>query len=96
MKKPIGKMKFTFFYSDATLDTSIYDLDLSPRARHGLQRSHYNTIGEVIEHWNDLDKIRAFGSKCIKEVKSAIFNYNVENMSPEQLERFVDTFSYSE
>ena len=96
MKKGNSKIRFTFFYNDEVLATKVEELTLSQRALNGLKRAHYDTIGQIIDNWDKLNRIRAFGDKSIKEVKSAIFNYNIERMSQSQLTRFIDTFQFIE
>ena len=95
MKKNNGVIGFTFFYTEEILNKSIDCLgELSIRSQNCLKRAQYDTIGDIIEHWDDLPKIRNFGSKSVKEVRSAIFNYNVERLNEKDLKRFVETFTF--
>ena len=94
--KKTEMIQFPFFYNDSILNIPIHELDLSVRAMNGLKRQGISTIGQIIENWNCLKDIKHFGSKCIRETKSAIFNYNVERLSKEQTLKFLETFRYYE
>lgn len=87
-------IRFTFFYNEKILNTSIDILDLSARASNGLKRSGIKTIGELIENWNRLPNLKQFGKKSLHETRSAIFNYNIEKMSEEQIIQFIQDFRY--
>ena len=87
-------IEFPFFYTEAILNTSIEELNLSVRASNGLKHSNIKTLGQIIDNWNTLGAIGNFGAKSVKEVKSALFNYNIERLDEEQLLRFLELFRY--
>ena len=94
MKHDNGSVRFHFFYTEEILKTKIEVLPLSVRSFNALYRADIYTIGDIIRNWNNLRDIKNFGTKCIRETRSAIFNYNLERLNKSQLDKFVETFEY--
>ena len=61
------------------LNQGIEVLELSNRCHNSLKRNAINSIGEVIEHWDRIPKIRNFGVKCKGELKGKMITYLVAN-----------------
>ena len=57
------------------LNQGIEILDLDTRCYNALKRSAINSIGEVIEHWKRIPKIRSIGAKCKIELKAKMIRY---------------------
>lgn len=74
-------MKITFNINELYNINSIEDLELSDRASNCMHRAGIHTIGDlVVRIENDtLNKARGLGKKVEKEVKNALFNYELCN-----------------
>lgn len=86
------KIEFLYFSNPKRDNVDIEILDLSPRALNALKRGKIFTLGDLMEKWDVFPRFRNVGKNTIKEVRSALFNYNIENATDEQLERFIDQF----
>lgn len=83
-------MKFRFVCDEVTMNKSIDMLELDQRAFNGLMRAGYDTIGKVVDNWEDLGKIRNLGKKSVSNIKSAIFGYNIQNLDDQgKLKRYL-------
>ena len=90
-------IKFTFFYDDNVMKESIEVLDLSTRAKNSLGRSKCSTIGDIIDRWGELSRIRNLGETTIKEIRAKIFSYNLNRIWNDErlMKRFAETLEIS-
>lgn len=72
-------MKITFNINELYNINTIEDLELSDRASNCMHRAGIHTVGDLIVRIeNDtLNNIRGLGKKVEKEVKNALFNYEL-------------------
>ena len=71
-------------------DTSIDDVEFSPRAEHSLKRAGVFTIGGVIDLITDdgLLRIRNLGKKTQNEIKTRILAFGYDRLSEVEKKRF--------
>lgn len=71
-------------------DTSIDDVEFSPRAEHSLKRAGVFTIGGVIDLIEDdgLLSIRNLGKKTQNEIKTRILSFGYERLTDVEKKRF--------
>lgn len=71
-------------------DTSIDDVEFSPRAEHSLKRSGVFTIGGVIDLIADdsLLRIRNLGKKTQNEIKTRILVFGYDRLTDVEKKRF--------
>ena len=50
---------------------------LHVKAENALMRQGILTIGDIIEHWDDLGELRGIGDNKVKEIRAAVFAYNL-------------------
>ena len=74
-------MKITFTINELYNINSIEDLELSERASNCLHRAKIHTIGDLVQRIEDetLADVKGLGKKVEKEVKNALFNYELCN-----------------
>lgn len=85
-------IKFTTFTRLESKPISV--LELSERASNCLSRAKIHTIGELIDRINTLRDINGCGSKVEREVKSALFWY--ELFAAKDTQRFLDKVKIGE
>lgn len=83
-------IKVSVPFSQKACDTSIDDLDFSPRAEHSLKRAGVFTIGEVIGLIaNDgLLRIRNLGKKTQNEIKTRILVFGYDGLTETEKKQF--------
>ena len=86
------KFRFAFFLTDCE-DTPIEHLSLSTRARNALLQNKVKTIGDVVENWDRLGHLKNLGITSLKEIKAAMFAYNLERIwdNDDRLNRFTES-----
>lgn len=67
---------------------SIEVLDLTQRAKNCVKRLGVMTLGDLIDDWTALPHTKGCGKGTIKEIRSALFNYNIEQMTTDQLANY--------
>lgn len=72
-------MKITFTINELYNINSVEDMEISERASNCLHRAEIHTIGELIQRIENesLSNIRGLGKKVEKEIKNALFNYEL-------------------
>ena len=78
-----NRIQISIFSAD---DTPLDVLKLSTRADNALRRVGIKTTSDVIDKWNDLNKVRGLGVGTVKEIKNSVLNYYYENMTEAQKE----------
>ena len=83
-------VKVSVPFSRVACDTSIDDIDFSPRASNSLKRAGLFTIGEVIDLIADdrLLRIRNLGKKTQNEIKTRIMVFGYESLNENEKKRF--------
>ena len=74
-------MKITFTINELYNINSVEDLELSERASNCLHRANIHTVGDLVQRIEDetLADVKGLGKKVEKEVKNALFNYELCN-----------------
>ena len=74
-------MKITFTINELYNINSIEDLEITERASNCLHRANIHTVGELIQRIENetLSDIKGLGKKVEKEVKNALFNFELCN-----------------
>jgi len=72
-------MNIRFTINELYNINSIEDMDLSERASNCLHRANIHTVGELIQliEREDLKNIRGLGKKVERDIKNALFNYEL-------------------
>lgn len=72
-------MNITFNINELYNINSIEDLDISERASNCLHRANVHIVGDLVQmiENNTLNNIKGLGKKVEKEVKNALFNYEL-------------------
>ena len=72
-------MKITFNINELYNINSIEDLEISERASNCLHRANIHIVGDLVQAIENetLNDIRGLGKKVEKEVKNALFNYEL-------------------
>lgn len=84
--------RYPVYMSEAFMNTSLEDLDLSVRAYHCLQRVGYKTIGDLvskIEGKADLLKIRNMGKLSANEVMMSLCCFQYLLLNEEKKQKYV-------
>lgn len=71
-------MKIKFETLDRLNSNPISVLQVSERASNCLNRANITTIGELIDNIDTFSSVRGCGVKVAREVKSALFWYEIE------------------
>lgn len=71
--------------------TDIDMVGLGNKGHNLLKRLSINTIGEVVEKWNTLGKLRGMGDITRRQIQNAIVNFMISEMSDDEL---VEWFGY--
>lgn len=86
------RFKFDLFLSDEMMNSSIEVLNLSRATYAALMRHGIQKVADVVNRWDDIQYLRGVGAKKVKEVKSAVFCANIEDMSEKQMKKFIEDF----
>jgi DNA-directed RNA polymerase alpha subunit len=86
------RFKFDLFLSDEMMNSSIEVLNLSRATYAALMRHGIQKVADVVNRWDDIQHLRGVGEKKIKEVRSAVFCANIEDMTERQLKQFIADF----
>lgn len=81
-------MKFPFNETESLRSASIDSLTLGVRATNGLRRKGVNTIGGLIDNWEDIRSWRGLGTASINEIKSNFYEYYYSTLSDEAITKF--------
>lgn len=76
-----GNLKLPFRISEATESKDIEILALSPRSNNSLKRNHIDTVGQIMERFDDLNSLRNVGAVSIKEIRRKTAEFLYESMS---------------
>lgn len=76
-----GNLKLPFRLSEATESRDIEILALSQRSNNSLKRNHIDTIGQIMERFDDLSTLRNVGAVSIKEIRRKTADFLYESMS---------------
>lgn len=80
MKKILpATVKFNFHYPAALDDQPVDVLQLDTRSANGLKRAKIETIGQLLDNWDKLGKIRNLGVESVKWIHAAAFAWMYEN-----------------
>jgi DNA-directed RNA polymerase alpha subunit len=83
-------IKVSIAYSRKACETSIDDVDFSPRANNSLKRSGVFTMGAIIDLITDggLLRIRNLGKKTENEIKTKVLTFGYDLLSEREKLRF--------
>ena len=76
-----GNLKLPFRISETTEKKDIDILILSPRSNNSLKRNHVDTIGQIVERFNDLGALRNIGTISVREIRRKTAEFLYEAMS---------------
>lgn len=81
-------LTFHFHNYDVMAKRPIEDLGMECRAFNGLKRNGINTIGEIIDKWDTLNKLRYVGATTIKAIKNAVVAFYYDTLDTEEKKQF--------
>ena len=84
--------RYPVYMSEAFMNTTLEDMELSVRAYHCLQRAGYKTIGDLvskIEGKADLLKIRSMGKLSANEVMVRLCCYQFSLLNEEKKRNYI-------
>lgn len=87
-----GNLKLPFRISEATEKKDIDILALSPRSNNALKRNHIDTIGQIMERFDDLDALRNIGTISVREIRKKTAEFLYEAMSVNDRKAFWKEF----
>lgn len=92
------KFRWVMFLNEQDEQTPVCYLQLGARASNALMRSGIKTIGEVVDQWDTLFKIRSLGAQSEAEVKAAVFAWNMDKIwhREDLLERFAELLNWDQ
>lgn len=74
MEKLVRKVHCTFTETDELRSIYIKDLDSIPDlAVTAMEKNKMFTVGDVLDHWTELSKVKGIGVVRIRHIKAAIF-----------------------
>jgi len=76
-----GNLKLPFRISETTGKKDIDILALSPRSHNSLRRHHIDTIGQIMERFDNLSSLRNVGAVSVKEIRRKTAEFLYESMS---------------
>lgn len=65
-------MNVKLSFTEEKCNMDINELELSVRSNNCLRRAGINTVGNLIDRFDSLDKIRGFGKGCRIEIKESL------------------------
>lgn len=81
-------MLVKFAMKKSTQNQDIEVLELSKRSSNGLKRAGIKTIGEIINKWNEIPRLRGMGTTSVKEISNKILDLAISEMNDKQLDDF--------
>ena len=79
MKKLPATVRFNFHYAAALENEPVDVLSLDTRSSNGLKRAGINTIGQLLDNWNNIGRIRNLGAESVKLIHAAGFAWMYDN-----------------
>ena len=79
MKRLPATVKFNFHYPAALDDQPVDVLQLDTRSSNGLKRAKIETIGQLLDQWDKLGKIRNLGVESVKLIHASAFAWMYDN-----------------
>lgn len=73
----------------AFLEISLDRIEMPQRCQNAVKRMGYETIGDVVDNWNALSKIRNMGQNSVNALRNAIIDEMLTHMSEEQIRNWV-------
>lgn len=73
----MNKINFTINETDELRSRSIEELECPETCIKALRQNNINTLGGVIDNWNNLRDLKNLGDKKVKHVRAALHSYLV-------------------
>lgn len=91
IRKVCGSVPLSIPFNEEDFNVYLEDLDLSTRSRNALKREKFNTLYEVILHFNERgwNSIKNFGKTSATEVFEKIIDIAWNSMSSTQRANFL-------
>lgn len=86
------RLTFPLSFTKEFKEESIEIMQLSARAGNSLKRGGVFTIGNMLEKFDNLGKLRNCGENSVKEIKNAFLQAWYEQLEPEQVTEFWEEF----
>lgn len=87
-----NNMKFIVYDTPEFMDKPVTEFDMSVRTHNVLKRNGMETVRDIIDNWYNIPKFKNCGFKSIREIRSLIFEWNLEYMNESQLNKYADFF----
>ena len=87
------RIQFAVFIPE---ETPISELRMGKRATNGLSRNGILTVGGIMDNWLDLGELRSIGVDTVKEIRAAVFAYNLALIwdDDEKMHRFAESIDW--
>lgn len=90
----VAKKSVKFPIYEDIYEDSIKGLPVGEREMNGLKRAHIETIGDLVNAWDRLSKIRNVGAKTVAKIRYATCQYVFESLTDNRktiyLQRIID------
>ena len=73
--EPVASMKFYIDDTPAIRATPIDCLGLAGRSQNALKREGWMTVGQLLDNWPNIGKMKNVGTKSIGEIKRGFLNW---------------------
>ena len=78
-----------FAIRKSTQDKEIEILELSNRSYGRLKGYTIETVGDIINKWNEIPKLRGMGATSVKEIASKVLDLAISEMDEQQMSDFI-------
>lgn len=78
-----------FAIRKSTQDKEIEILELSNRSYGRLKGYKIETVGDIINKWNEIPKLRGMGATSVKEIASKVLDLAISEMDEQQMSDFI-------
>lgn len=84
------KLDYHLHYSDEFANMDIEAITSDNRAVNALHRAGIATLGQLVEKWDTLDKLRNVGKRTVSVVRNSFMNYYYISLeTPEKKAKFL-------
>ena len=85
-----GSIKFPVYETDEFLATNVNALDLDTRGKRALRDCGISTIGDLINNWGGLSKIKGVGVKTVNLIRESLAAYQYTILTQCKQKRFLE------
>ena len=82
------QFKFNMKYFKRIADRNVSEATPNVRAYNACKRNRINTVDELVDRWDDINKFRGVGNLTVKEIKNGVLNLYYSTLTTEERKEF--------